>query len=443
MSHQVEITSLNHSGEGIGRKQDGKIVFVPYTLPGERALIEIVKEKKNWARGNLKKLLSISPRRREPSCEIFYQCGGCHLQHLHYEEQANFKEQMVQEVFARIGGLKNIKVSPLLKASHELYYRNKITLHWKNVKGNEQLGFYSPRSRLVVDTDHCLLAAPLINNTLKYLSPLIKDFKFPLTKRTKQVVIKQSLNQKEVMVIFTAPAAYKESLKQLSHELQQNLPFITSLWHQVIPSKNAKEDKSSPRFLLLSGKEKLQEKILNRNFNLSPASFMQVNISQAEELYKKMLQYFQVNSPLSFVIDLYCGVGTTALLLAETAQKVIGIDSFEPGIEDAVENAKINDILHTSFLSGEAEKHLPHILRTEAVPEAVLLNPPRQGCSPGLLQELCSSKIPFITYISCNPVTLSRDEKFLLEHGYRPGAVQPVDMFPQTVHVECVTTLKN
>ena len=428
---QVEIININSSGEGVGRLGSGKVIFIPFALPGEIVEATVTGEKKAWAKGRLEKVLTPSPHRREPACPLFYSCGGCALQHLEYEKQLEWKKARVEESLVRLGDLQHSRVLPVLGASNPYHYRNKITLHWEQRGEKPILGFYRPGTNDIVETKRCLLASERINEALRALRKVLEGIK-PVGKAEtgrKQVILRYAFSRDEIMLVFSTPAGLEQPLVQRVPVFIETIPRLASVWHF-----------SGKRGIHLEGKKRLQEKLLNGTFSLGPKTFFQVNPQQAEVLFQEVRSRLQEQPAFPGLADLHCGTGVMALLCADQASSVFGMDSFGPAIEDARKNARANRIEHAYFFTGSAEKILPRLLSRSPI-QAALLNPPRQGCSASLVDILADTQVPFLVYVSCNPATLSRDLKRLTEQGYRVGTVQPLDMFPQTPHVECVVSL--
>ncbi len=429
---KIEITDLNSAGEGVGRLASGKVIFIPYALPGEKVTAVVAEEKKNRARGHLEDILFLSPYRREPPCPLFYFCGGCALQHLDYEQQLEWKRMNVRESLARLGKVHDVQVQPVLGAPSPFHYRNKITLHWRQQQNKKTLlGFYSLGSHEPVETKHCLLAAKPINDALKALHEMLDGVELSGEAKTgkKQITLRHTLSRDEIMLVFSTPEGAERGLLQKIPELKEKIPALASIWHF-----------SGKQALHRWGQRQLQEQLLHCTFSLGPQAFFQVNPQQAARLFHEALKRLDQAPYLKGLADLHCGTGVMALLAADRAEQVYGMDSFGPAVEDARSNARANGIDHANFLKGTAEKVLPELLHSSTV-EAALLNPPRQGCSQALLNTLTRAGIPRLIYISCNPATLSRDLQHFTAQGYQAGPVQPVDMFPQTPHVECVVLI--
>ncbi len=428
---RVHITALNSVGAGVGRLASGKVIFIPFALPGETVEAVLLAEKKTWARGELKEILNPSLLRREPVCPHFYSCGGCALQHLEAQEQLTWKQTTVRESLARLGNLQDIPVLPVLESPVPLHYRNKITLQWEQKGEKAVLGFYRPGTRDLVEVRSCYLAASPLHEALAGLPDLLHGLPLPARaqKSKKQVTLRYSCAQDEIMLAFFLPEEAGQALLQRLPALQERIPRLASAWHLA-----------EHRSVHLAGKTRLQERLLGCTFSLGPRSFFQVNPRQAARLFQEVRNRLPYGTPLAGLVDLHCGTGVMTLLAADRSARVFGIDTSGSAIADARKNARINRIPHAAFFQGTAEEVLPRLLKKAPI-EAALLNPPRQGCPERLLHTLAEAKIPSLIYVSCNPATLSRDLQRLTARGYTAEAVQPVDMFPQTPHVETLATL--
>ncbi len=428
---RVQITALNSAGAGVGRLASGKVIFIPFALPGETVEAVLRAEKKSWARGELKEILTPSPRRREPVCPHFYSCGGCALLHLDDQEQLSWKHTTVRESLARLGNLQDIPVLPVLASPAPLHYRNKITLHWEQQGKNALLGFYQPGTWDLVEIHSCHLAAPPLHEALAGLPDLLRGLPLPARaqKSNKQITLRYSCAEDEIMLVFILPDEAEQALQQQLPALQERIPRLASTWHLA-----------GHRASLLAGKPRLRERLLDCTFSLGPRSFFQVNPRQAARLFQEVRNRLPHGTPLTGLVDLHCGTGVMTLLAADRSARVFGIDTSASAIADARENALLNQVPGAAFFQGTAEEVLPRLLKKAPI-EAALLNPPRQGCPERLLHTLAEAGIPSLIYVSCNPATLSRDLQRLTARGYTAEAVQPVDMFPQTPHVECVVLM--
>ncbi|MCH9626552.1 MAG: 23S rRNA (uracil-C(5))-methyltransferase RlmCD [Chlamydiales bacterium] len=422
----VHITSLSSTGEGVG-SVDGLKIFVEGALPGEAVSVEIIKRKKNYAKGRLHSLLSPSAERTHPICPHFGTCGGCQVMHLQYPAQLALKRQRVIDSLQRIGGFAYPEVLPCLPSPSSLGYRNKIQLPVVWDLGKKTIGLYRKQSHEVIPIDHCYIQCPQGEE----IFALIKQrLTIP---SVRYVLIRTAVFNDESLVVLVTDGRFSEELKAFAEQLMQANPLIKG----VIESINTRKDNVilGKKFRTLAGRPYLVEKLSGKTFKLSASSFFQVNPAQTERLYEKALAFAAIQ-PDETVLDAYCGVGTLALFAADHARRVYGVECVAPAIENAIENASLNNTTNCSFTCGYAEKMISHF---DA--DIVLLNPPRKGCAPSLLEALLQKPPRTIVYISCDPATLARDLA-LLSSTYQLKKIQPVDMFPQTMHVETVVKLE-
>ena len=422
----IHITSLGSTGEGVGTL-DGLKVFVDGALPGEAVEVEITKRKKNYAKGRLHSILSPSPERTEPICPLFGECGGCQVMHLQYPAQLGLKRQRVIDALERIGGFSDLKVLPCLPSPTSLGYRNKIQLPvvWDN--GKKTIGMYRKKSHEIIPLERCAIQDP---HGEEILSLIINRLNIA---SVRYVLIRTALFTDEALVLFVTDGCFSAELKAFAKELLEANPLIKG----VVETVNTRKDNVilGKTFHTLAGRPYLMERLMGKQFKLSASSFFQVNPAQTERLYEKALTFADIQ-PHETVLDAYCGVGTLALFAADKARHVFGVECVAPAIENAMENAQLNKIANCTFTCGLVEKMIDQFET-----DIVLLNPPRKGCEPTVLEALLRKPPSKIVYISCDPATLARDLA-LLTPAYRVEAVQPFDMFPQTMHVETVVQLR-
>lgn len=424
-THSLLIKSLSSEGEGIG-SIDGLKIFVSGALPGEMVEVEIVSSKKNCAQGQLLSILTPSPDRVKPPCPFFGACGGCQVMHASYTAQLSLKRQRVIDSLERIGGLYNLKVDPCLPSPTAFGYRNKIQLPVIWNQKTKTIGLYRKQTHEIIPVDHCLIQC---SQGEAILTTLIEKLSVP---SVRYILIRNAVFKKEAMVIFVTDGSYQQELTHFAKELMTN-PVIKG----VVENINKRSDNVilSSHFRTLAGQGWIYETLLGKTFKITPAAFFQVNSPQTERLYETALQMSDIQSD-EVVLDAYCGVGTLAIFAEEKAKDVIGIECVEQAVFAAKENATLNKAEKCRFLFGQAEKLIEQVGRVDMV----FLNPPRKGCAEELLKALLKKKPKKIVYISCDPATLSRDLARLSE-GYHIDHVQPIDMFPQTMHVETVVRL--
>lgn len=413
------ISHLGKNGEGIIQHPEFTI-FVDGALPGEEIEATFIEKKPHWGRASLLQVLKPSLERIAPPCPFFGRCGGCQLMHLDYAGQLLFKQNLVQEAFGQ-----DVVVEKCHPAPTPLAYRNKISLP---VREGMKLGFFASRSNDLVEIDACLVHCQAGEEVFKEILSLIKDFP-PL----RHILIRTALSNRQSLVILVTRRA--DNLQNIAKEIMARCPTVRGVVHNINPSSGNTilGDKTT----LLVGEDFIEEKLCNLTFRISANSFFQVNLVQAENLYKQAISIANLQKG-DIVLDAYCGIGTLTLLLANHVKQVFGVESVPQAILDAKKNASINSIENVSFICDLAEKYI------ESAPkvEAIFLNPPRKGCDPAILKKLSQLKIRQVIYISCNPQTLARDVALLQSYGYILGPIYPFDMFPQTSHVECVTKLE-
>ena len=395
---KVKIIAFDHQGRGIA-KINNKVVFVPNTLVGEIVNIEILIDKKKYAVGLVKEIVKKSPKRVNVLCPYYNKCGGCDLLHIEYNEQLKLKEEMVKNIFDRYLK-KEVKINKIVSGK-QYNYRNKVTL-----QVNKNIGFFNKSSYDIVNIDNCLIASENINyfiNSLKKMN--LKD--------VSQVIIRCSKNTNDKMLAFKTNKNIDINL------LKDN---VSSL---IINDK------------VIYGKNKIIERLKDYQFVISPNAFFQTNTDMAINLYDTVIEManFDLND---IVLDLYCGTGTIGIYISKNVKQVLGVEINQSAINDAKENKKINNIKNISFICEDSSKVLKNI---KYKPNVVIVDPPRSGLTKKLIYDLLKIKANKIIYVSCNPLTLVRDLN-LLENKYDVVSVTPVDMFPNTHHVECVCLLK-
>jgi len=431
--HQIiclSIDNLGSSGEGVG-SYHGLRVFVDGALPGENVEAEVTTVKKTYAKGVLKTILTPSPDRVSPPCPYFDRCGGCQLMHLSYEAQLRLKQQRVIDAFKRIGGFKGIIVNPCIPSPEPFGYRNKIQLP---VQGDPlKIGLYERRSHELVDIDACLIHCQLGESIFQHVRQLLKKSTIiPYCSQSgrgelRHVLIKSAVNRGQALVVFVTNGKASPALKARAKALYDKLDTVKGVVQNINRSRS--NVILGKHYQTLEGEGTIEETICDLKFTVSPASFFQVNVHQAESLYQHVTQAAQ---SARFVIDAYCGVGTLSLLLSAQAEKVIGIESVPEAIQDAQKNAAANGITNAEFFCQPVEKALD----TLSQGDVVILNPPRKGCAPEVIDAIHQERV---IYVSCDPATCARDLSRL--KGYTINSIQPFDMFPQTAHVETVVVI--
>ncbi|TCN19878.1 23S rRNA (uracil(1939)-C(5))-methyltransferase RlmD [Mesobacillus foraminis] len=439
----AEFTDLTHDGAGVA-KVEGYPIFVPGGLPGEKAKIKVIKVNKGYGFGRLVEILERSHFRVEVSEEDAHKYGGCQLQHISYEGQLEYKKSQVEQVLTRIGKLDNVKVHPVLGMEHPWHYRNKAQVPVGEKDGKLVAGFFKPRSHEIVDTDESLIQLPEVNEAIQTVKEIcselgIKAYDEQTHKGDlRHIMARYGKQTGELMVVLITRTAELPQKNQLIEKMTARLPKLKSIVHNI----NSKRTNVilGDKINILWGNEVIYDYIGNVKFAISALSFYQVNPDQTKVLYDKALEYAGLSGGET-VIDAYCGIGTISLFLAQKAGKVYGVEIVPEAIEDAKRNAALNEITNAKFAVGEAETVIPKWYEDGVRADVLVVDPPRKGCDEALLKTIIEMKPKKVVYVSCNPATLARDLRILEDGGYTTLEVQPVDMFPQTTHVECVAKL--
>ena len=401
----VQVTGMAHGGDAVAR-HEGKVVFVPYLIPGEEALVEIVEEKANFSRAWPVEVISNSPDRVEALCNHFGVCGGCHWQHISYERQLILRREILESQLTRIGGLPEATVKPTVPSPQPWYYRNNVQLH---VDGEGQLGFIEATRDRILPITECHIMQPLVWEMWSAL-----EIDFPGLER---VTLRASTSTREQLIVL-------ESARHEVPEVELDLPVSCVL---LLPN-------GTP--ITYVGTGYITEEVHGGRLRVSANSFFQVNTGQLERLVSIVEGYAEPHGS-DFVLDLYCGVGTLGLSLADEVGGLLGIDDSESAIEDAWFNSQ--EFENVAFLQGSVEDL---ISRVEEKADLVLLDPPRRGVSRNALDAIVERAPARVIYVSCDPATLARDIGTMVQGGYEVVEIQPVDMFPQTYHVEAVALLR-
>lgn len=439
----VIVEDLTHDGAGVA-KVDGYPLFVPNTLPGEKAKIKVIKVNKGYGFGKLIEIYEESPYRVKPSCLIYKECGGCQLQHVSYEGQLKAKEKQVRDVLERIGKLGNVKVHPVLGMQNPWRYRNKAQVPIGEQEGGLIGGFYQQRSHQIINMKECIIQQEKNDEVVQTVIDICSRYGVHAYKEEKNkgdlrhIMARYGLVTGEVMVVLVTRTADLPHKNKIIEDIISQIQGVKSIVQNVNPKKTnvifGEETK------LLWGEEVIYDFIGDIKFAISARSFYQVNPEQTKVLYEKALEYANLTGGEN-VIDAYCGIGTISLFLAKKAKKVFGVEIVPEAIEDAKRNAELNSISNAEFAVGEAEVVIPRWFEEGNAADVLVVDPPRKGCDEALLQTIIDMKPKKVVYVSCNAGTLARDLRILEDGGYKTVEVQPVDMFPQTMHVECVSQL--
>lgn len=435
---EVDIIDLGCEGEGI-TKIDGYTTFVKGALKGEKAKIKIVKANKNYGYGKLLNIIEKSEFREQPICESFGRCGGCLLQHMNYEAQLDYKTEMVKNTLKKQLGYEP-NINNIIGMGIPYNYRNKI----QYPVSNEKIGFYADRTHEIIENKECHIQNKKADKLAKDAFEIVKKYNVSCyDEKTgkgtlRHIITRIGINKNQLMLILVTNDKEIKNVDKIVDEITNLYPEITSIVQNI--NNESTNVILGEKCITLFGKDYIEDILGDYRFKISPLSFYQVNPVQTEILYNVAKDYAGLTGE-EVVFDLYSGIGTISIFIAENAKKVYGVEVVEPAVEDAKENAEMNEIRNVEFLAGEAEKVVPQMYEKGTKADVVFVDPPRKGCDEKLLNTIIDMNAKKVVYISCNPATLARDLKTLTENGYEIKEVQPVDMFPQTVHVECVSLL--
>ncbi len=442
---QIKIEDMGTDGAGIG-KMDGFALFIKDAIIGDVVEAKIMKMKKNYGYARLMKILEPSPWRVEPACPVARQCGGCQIQAMAYEEQLRFKENKVKNNLKRIGGFEEIPFEPICGMEHPFGYRNKAQFPiGRDKDGNIVAGFYAGRTHSIIPNRKCLLGVQenekILDNVIAFMEA---EHIAPYDEKTgkglvRHVLIRYGFTTKEIMVCLVINGRKVKNIQKLVDGLKE-IPGMTSI------TLNVNTEKTNVilgrEMISVWGQDYIEDYIGDVKYQISPLSFYQVNPVQTKKLYEKALEYAGLTGNET-VWDLYCGIGTISLFLAQQAKQVYGVEIVPAAIEDAKNNAKINGIENAEFFVGKAEEVLPEKYAADGIyADVIVVDPPRKGCEESLLDTIVEMGPKRVVYVSCDSATLARDLKYLAERGYEVVKANVVDQFPMSVHTECVTLLQ-
>ena len=445
----VTIEDIGVSGEGIG-KVDGFTLFVKDAVIGDTVEAVITKPKKNYGYAKMLKVLEASPYRVEKKCPVARQCGGCQIQELSYDAQLAFKEKKVRGNLERIGGFApeflDKVMEPICGMEDPFYYRNKAQFPFGTDKnGNIVTGFYAGRTHAIIPNTECALGVPvnkvILEAILDYMNENGVTAYNEETQRglVRHVLIRYGFKTDEIMVCLVINGDHVKCADKLVEKLVK-IPGMTSITYSV--NKENTNVIMGKDIGVLWGQGYITDYIGDVKYQISPLSFFQVNPVQTEKLYGYALEYAGLKGEET-VWDLYCGIGTISLFLAQKAKKVYGVEIIPQAIDDARHNAEINGFENAEFFVGKAEEVLPEQYEVNHVyADVIVVDPPRKGCDEVLLRTMVHMKPERIVYVSCDSATLARDLKYLCEHGYEITRARAVDQFPHTVHVEACVLLE-
>ena len=442
----VNIIDDGINGEGIA-KIDNFTVFVKGAIKGEKAKIKIIKVLTSHAYGKILEIIDRSVYRKNPDCDTYNRCGGCCLRHIDYEYTLKIKKNIVENVL-RKQGLDYIKVNDVLGMKKPYYYRNKLQYPLGLDKANNKvMGVFEERSHNVINTEKCMIQNKLIQSIANDIFTFIKSNNISVYNEkslkgiVRHIIIRVGIKTNEVMCTLVL----KED--KIEKEVEEKfVEYITKRYSQIKTIIKNINDKNTnvilgDKNIVLYGNGYIYDDILGYKFKISNMSFYQVNPVQTEVLYLKAIEYASLKGEET-ILDLYCGIGTIGICASKKSKKLYGIETIKEAIDDARENAKINNISNAEFFVGDVEKKLPEFIKKNNIkPDVIFIDPPRKGCDKTAIYTILNIVPKKIVYVSCNPSTLARDLK-MFEEKYDIKEITPVDMFPFTSHVECCVLLE-
>lgn len=440
---ELTVDALTSEGSGVGR-YNGLAVFVRGTVPGDKIIAHIIKRSKNYAVGIIDQILSPSPQRIDSDCPYSQKCGGCSFRHMTYEEELGYKKSRIQDALSRIGHL-DIKVEEIIGAEKLNHYRNKAQYPVEISGGALSAGFYAYKSHRIIPCHNCKLQPAEFEKGLGAFSEWIKEEN--ITSYDEQtgrgllrhIYFRKGFATGEIMACAVINSDSVPNAQLLISLLRKNVDGLKSI------ALNINKEKTNvilgKQTRIIWGEKHIQDRLLGKTFLISPNSFYQVNHDQCEKLYETAKAFAGLTGEET-LLDLYCGVGTIGLTMADSAKQLVGIEIIPQAIENAKENAKINGITNAQFLCADAPKGAEILKRQGIKPDVIILDPPRKGCDRALLDTITELSPDRIVYVSCDSATLARDLEILNSKGFTVKKVIAVDMFPRTPHVETVALLK-
>ena len=446
----IDIIDIGSDGEGIGKVYPegavGYTLFVKDALIGDTIKVKVIKTKKNYGYGRLMEIVKPSPHRVEARCPVARACGGCQIMHLDYAKQLEFKENKVRNLLERVGKVSDYEMLPIIGMEEPYYYRNKAQFPvGKNKEGKIVTGFYAGHTHSIIDTSHCYIQHPLNEQLVAIVKDWMEKYGVqPYDETTGNGLVRHILTRVgkttgQVMVCLIINGKKIPAAGALVDELTK-IDGMTSI------SINVNQEKTNVilgnEVKTLWGQDYITDYIGDICYQISPLSFYQVNPTQTAVLYGKALEFAQLEEG-DMVWDLYCGIGTISLFLAQKASKVYGVEIVPQAIDDAKKNAVLNHMDNVEFYVGKAEEVLPEKYEKDGVyADVIVVDPPRKGCDETLLSCMVQMAPKRIVYVSCDPATLARDLNFLEANGYKVEKVQCVDQFCHSTHVETVALLQ-
>ena len=442
--YEVKIIDNGYEGEGIA-KIDDFTIFIQGAIKGEVCKILIVKVNKSYAFGKLLEIIKKSENRIEADCKTYKRCGGCSLRHLKYEETLKLKRNIVQNLIGKTLQ-DSIKVNDVIGMQNPLYYRNKLQYPvGRDNKGNLVMGVFANRTHQIIPVENCLIQNQEAEKVAKSIFDFIKENNIPVyDEKTRNgairhIIVKIGLKTNEIMCILVLNERELKQEKELINKMVAKFPNIKTIVKNINnQNTNVILGKEN---IILYGDGFIQDKLENFTFKISPMSFYQINPIQTEVLYNKAIEFAKLDGE-DILCDLYCGIGTIGIFASKKVKKVYGIEIVPEAVETAKENAIINNVDNIEFIVGDVEKAFKELIEVRKIhPTAIIVDPPRRGLDVTTINKILDLEVNKFVYVSCNPATMVRDLK-MLEIKYQVREIQPVDMFPYTNSIECVSVLQ-
>ena len=439
----LTIESLSSDGSGVGHC-DGKAIFVPQTAPGDEIDVRIVKDMGRYAFGKTEVLRNASPNHIESDCPVYSRCGGCCFRHLDYQAEQNAKHGFVADAFARLGGL-DVPVLPLLSCPPENRYRNKVQFPvGVDSDGHVIAGFYAGRSHRIIPCADCKLQPEEMNQIAVWVCGFLEKHQIPVYNEAthkglvRHIFLRRGWHSGELLVCLVINGRSLPHSKEFCAELTERFPAVKS----IVLNVNRKNTNviTGLENIVLYGTGFIHDTLCNVPVQLGPLSFYQVNTDAAELLYGIAREYAELTSE-DTLLDLYCGMGTIGLSMAQDCKNLVGVEIIEEAVDSARRNAAEMGVKNARFLCADAGKAATQLAEEGLTPQVICLDPPRKGCDEATLNAVLKMAPRTLVMVSCNAATAARDCRYLSDHGYKVIQVQPVDLFPRTKHVEAVVKL--
>ena len=440
---EVEIVDLTHEGAGVA-KVDGFVFFVDNALPGEIIKMRVLKLKKNIGFGKVEEHVTLSPNRNQDIDATYLRSGIADFGHMTYEEQLKFKRKQVVDNLYKTAGISDVEVAETLGMETPYAYRNKAQVPVRRVKGQLETGFYRKNSHDLIPIEDFLIQDKEIDKLIVFVRDLLRRYDLKpydekeQTGLIRHLVVRRGHYSGQMMLVFvtTRPKIFR--IDQVIAKITEAFPSVVS----IIQNINDKNTNAifGKEFRTLYGQDTITDSMLGNDYEISAQSFYQVNTEMAEKLYQTAIDFSDLNSD-SIVIDAYSGIGTIGLSFAKQVKEVYGVEVIETAVEDAKKNAERNGITNAHYVADSAENAMAKWSKDGIKPDVIIVDPPRKGLTESFIKASVAMQPEKITYVSCNPATMARDIKLYQELGYELKKVQPVDLFPQTHHVETVALL--